>query len=500
MGGDCAVPRRMSAEEMTIRFDELQAGLPAQWRLIASMNREEHAVVAVTSLSLEVELPSTLLQAYEERFLFLLLLLRQPRTRLIYVTSMPVLPEVLDYYLDLLPGVIPSHARRRLTTIAALDGSSRPLTLKILERPRLLRRIREQIIDPATTHLVPFNTTDLEKELAVRLGIPMYAADPKHLDFGSKTGSRRLFAEEGVPYPLGREGIGSIAEAAGAIVAMRAEKPSLEEVLVKLNEGVSGWGNALVDLRGLPAPGSAGEAGGVEERLREMKFELEGTTFETYREALDKEGAVVEERITGEEFRSPSVQMRATPLGELEMLSTHDQLMGGAGGQTFTGCTFPADPAYAPLITRDAAKVGSRLVREGVLGRFGVDYVVVRSAGGDWQAYAIEINLRKGGTTHPYLTLEFLTDGRYDPETATFTAPDGITKHYVASDYQASDMYRLLTPDDLVLHMLTAISEHGRFGLTAVGDTAEEARALYDRAIEGVQEEARLAMEETGEG
>ena len=41
-----------------------------------------------------------------------------------------------------------------------------------------------------------------------------------------------------------------------------------------------------------------------------------------------------------------------------------------------------------------------------------------------WKAGdAIEINLRKGGTTHPFLTLQFLTDGTYDPEAAVFTAP-----------------------------------------------------------------------------
>ena len=47
------------------------------------------------------------IQVYEERFLFLLLLLRQPRARLIYVTSRTILPSIIDYYLDLLPGVDP---------------------------------------------------------------------------------------------------------------------------------------------------------------------------------------------------------------------------------------------------------------------------------------------------------------------------------------------------------------------------------------------------------
>ena len=56
-------------------------------------------------------------QAIEERFLFLLMLLRQPRLRMIYVTSMPIAPEIVEYYLALLPGVIPSHARARLSLV-----------------------------------------------------------------------------------------------------------------------------------------------------------------------------------------------------------------------------------------------------------------------------------------------------------------------------------------------------------------------------------------------
>ena len=57
-------------------------------------------------------------QALEERFLFFLLLLRQPRLRMVYVTSQPIDPRVVEYYLSLLPGVIPSHARARLSLVS----------------------------------------------------------------------------------------------------------------------------------------------------------------------------------------------------------------------------------------------------------------------------------------------------------------------------------------------------------------------------------------------
>ena len=96
-------------------------------------------------------------------------------------------------------------------------------------------------------------------------------------------------------------------------------------------------------------------------------------------------------------------------------LSTHDQVLGGPTGQSYLGARFPADTAYGPAIMREAAKVARRFARDGVIGRFALDFVVVRTQGGEWRPYAIEVNLRKGGTTHPFLTLQYLTDGRFRP-------------------------------------------------------------------------------------
>jgi len=490
-------------------FDQLQKKLIPLWKSIERLNQDPQTIVVVPSMSIDAIGSGTLMQAYEERFLFLLLLLRQPRARLIYVTSQMILPNIIDYYLDLLPGVIPSHARPRLFLIAPLDGSARPLSDKLLDRPRLIERIRSLIMDPARAHLVPFNTTDREKELALRLGIPMYGADPKFFSLGTKSGCRKIFMEENVPHPLGYEDLGSKERVIKAIAQMRVKKPSIQQVLLKLNEGVSGEGNAIIDLTGLPPPGNSKELSMLEERLRAMKFELPDVTYESYMQKLEERAAVVEERIIGEEFRSPSVQLRITPLGAVDLLSTHDQLLGGPSGQSYLGCVFPADTGYASLITREAAKIGRRLAKEGVIGRFALDFVVVRSSG-KWEPYAIEINLRKGGTTHPFLTLQFLTDGTYDPDTAIFTAPNGRQKFFVASDHVESPRYRTLTPDDLfdivvrhnlhfgqtrqtgvVFHMMSALGELGRTGLTAVGNSHEDAKATYDRAVAVLDEETR---------
>ena len=144
-----------------------------------------------------------------------------------------------------------------------------------------------------------------------------------------------------------------------------------------------------------------------------------------------------------------------------------------------------------------------------------MDFVVVRSEAGDWTPYAIELNLRKGGTTHPFLTLQFLTDGRYDPGTTLFLTPRGHEKHLVATDHLESDTLRGLMPADLfdivarhglhfdqsrqsgiVFHMISCLTEHGRVGMTAVGDTPDEADRRYRDAERILLDEARLALEE----
>jgi pheganomycin biosynthesis PGM1-like protein len=503
----------ISPHDAAERFERLQAKLVRMWESMREMTSDERTIVVVPSQSNEFDVQGAAMQAYEERFLFLLLLLRQPRVRLIYVTSRTVLPSTIDYYLGLLPDVSPDHARARLFLIAPEDRSPRPLSLKLLERPALLERIRSLIPDPENAHLVPYNTTALERDLALRLGIPAYAADPKFYDFGTKTGCRRLFAEEGVKHPFGAEDLHSLEAVAEAIRDLRGKRPELEEVFVKLNEGLSGEGNAAVDLRALSAPGFPSELEEIGERLQNMTPEHPGTTVEAYVTKLKEGGGVVEERVSGLEFQSPSVQMRNTPLGDVEVLSTHDQVLSGDAGGHFVGCRFPANPAYAAAITEEATKIGKRLAREGVLGRFAVDFVVVKGCEGEWDVYAIEVNLRKGGTTHPFLTLQYLTDGEYDVEAGVFVASSGQEKFFFASDHVDSTSYRVFSPDDVielmtryelhfdqrrqtgvVLHMLATLAENGRVGVTAVGNSEEEAEELFARTKTVLDEEAAAAL------
>ena len=503
------VPLPLTEEEKQQRFAALQQSLQPLWKSIQSLSDDKQTIVVVPSLTVDYAIQGSEVQAYEERFLFLLLLLRQPNARLVYITSQRIQPILVDYYLGLLPGVIASHARQRLFLVAPEDSGPEPLTIKLLKRPGLLQKIRALVPDRRRAHLVPFNTTHYERDLALSLGIPMYGADPQHLRFGTKSGCRNLFREAGIAYPVGVEDLNTVDDVVRALTELRSEHQDVEQVMLKHNDGVSGEGNAVIDLSQLPTRPSKEQ---IETRVRGLQLEAPYLGVEGYFEKLERGGGIVEQRIVSDVLLSPSVQLRITPLGQVELLSTHDQLLGGPSGQSFLGCTFPANPEYAPLISREANKVAELLSPRGVLGRFAIDFIVARTPSG-WRPYAIELNLRKGGTTHPFLTLQFLTDGQYDAAKAEFRTPHGERKHFVASDHVESAKYRAFTPEDVfdiavrhglhfdqtretgvVFHMLTALGDKGRLGLTAVENDAAAALKLYQRSAEILNREADAAL------
>jgi hypothetical protein len=142
------------------------------------------------------------------------------------------------------------------------------------------------------------------------------------------------------------------------------------------------------------------------------------------------------------------------------------------------------------------------MVKKGAMGRFAIDFISVKQADDSWAHYAIEINLRKGGTTHPYLMLQFLTDGSYNAEAGEYRTASGNKRFYFASDNVVSPNYVGLTPDDLIeiaafhqlmfsaasqegvmFHMVGGLSQFGKLGVVCIGSSPERAKQFYDRAI-----------------
>ena len=481
------------------RFAELKKHLPEIYR--AYRHREAvHTSVVVPSISVNQEELAKIEGSafYEERLLFTLIRLTNPLSRVIYVTSQPVHSEILEYYLQHLPGVPLGRARERLLVLCLYDASPKALTRKILERPRFIERMRAWIGDPRRAYLTCYNATVLERRLAVELGIPLNATDPELLWMGTKSGSRKIFAEAGVAHPLGTNDLHTRAEVGEALDVLARERPGIRRAVVKLNESFAGEGNGVYAFPD-PLPDGAGERReAIGRGLEDMRWPGDRETPEAFFRKFGEMGGIVEEWVEGEEVESPSVQLRVHPNGGLEVISTHDQVLGGTTGQAYVGCRFPADDRYRDLILEAGRRIGQVLARRGAVGRFGIDFVTTRRDGGPWEARAVEINLRMGGTTPPFMALEFLGGGGLDPASGLYLAADGRHKYYYASDNLKSPDYRGLIPEDLLdlmleyglqfkhqtltgvlFFMIGALSQYGKLGVTAIGNSHEEAERLY---------------------
>jgi hypothetical protein len=296
------------------------------------------------------------------------------------------------------------------------------------------------------------------------------------LHLGTKSGSRRILREAEVAVPDGFEDLRDGEDIAQALIDLRGAQPDLRRAVVKLNDGFSGEGNAVFDFTTC--------SGDVERFVREelptrLRFEAPTECWERYEEKFQQMSGIVECFVEGSDKRSPSVQFRIDPLGHPSPVSTHDQVLGGPSGQVFMGCTFPADPAYRLEIQELGSRVADVVRQHGVIGRFAVDFVSVPEGDG-WRHYGLEINLRKGGTTHPLMVLHYLTDGRYDADSGLFLTPGGQPRFYFASDNVQLAANRGMLPDDLIdIVVDNRLHFHG----ASIGDSPEAADVLRSRTI-----------------
>jgi hypothetical protein len=142
--------------------------------------------------------------------------------------------------------------------------------------------------------------------------------------------------------------------------------------------------------------------------------------------------------------------------------------------------------------------VAQLLARAGAVGRVAVDFVAVRRPDG-WALHALDLNLRKGGTTYPFAALRHLVPGTYDAIAARWVASsDGGPRCYRSSDAVVRPSWTGMDPataisavataglsfrhdsgTGVVLHMMSALGVDGRIGVTAIGRTETEAEHLF---------------------
>ena len=484
---------------------------------------ENHELLVIPSLSFPYKELATLTGSYhyEERILFVLLALGAPLTRLVIVTTMPLDDWIIKYYFALISPGLDISGRVQFYSVGD-PSPQQSLALKILDRPRLLRRLKHSVATFRNPSLLINRGTEVEERLAAQLGIPYYAANPQQAVYGTKHGSRDLFRKLQIPCADGTyEAETDLDAFIEEIWKVLRRNPRATIGIVKLSDSFSGKGNAIMDLSDVQARLRQLETSllscelGNDPELRQLtmvsleNMKFHSRTWVDFREELEELGAIfelfIDLPVDGDDssdqkrcVTSPSVQAVINEDGSLSILSTHEQIL---DNQVYLGCEFPCLVDYRQHLMLFGRQIGEYLRERGVRGHFSVDFLCVpRSSKNEWDIYGIEVNLRITGTTLPFMMLRLLTHGDTCEVTGLFQTPiDHIAKFYVSSDNVSDPSLRRLVPQDLFeiianrpdlhwdsmaqtgvfFHMLGCLSECGKIGMTAVANSLEEARTLF---------------------
>ena len=436
------------------------------------------------------------LDSWPERHLIELRHLLNPGNRLVLLSPTPMSEACLDAVLKLIPAVPAAWLRERLHCLCLNDRSPLPLTHKLLARPRLLEQLQTQLRPGAL--LGCYAVSSAEMALAELLGLKLEGTPASLAELGSKAGAAQVFAQLGLPHPRTTPLCRSLVQLADACEALLLSHGDIEHLVVKLNRMAGGRGNAplaldLAHWRRKPA----------RERRQQLQHALNQLAMPLphWREELQRNGAIAQELISAPAgaLSSPSVQLWLHHDGEVELISTHEQCLGGPHRQSFKGCIFPARQAYSRELMAMGEKLGRHLAGLGCRGPVLLD-LLARREQGSWRIWAIEINLRKGGTTHPFQLAATGTGGRFERSSGQLRSSTGAAVFYEASDELRQPHWRGLLPDQLldemvqrnlyfnsanhygcIPHRLGALSEHGLLGVTAVGRSRREAAGLMQQ-------------------
>lgn len=239
------------------------------------------------------------------------------------------------------------------------------------------------------------------------LGTELIGIAEANQELGTKPGNKALFMElpvkGGITLPI----------AYGTTVAKKdlddlyedcynvALESGAKRILVKLTSSSAGNGNAFIDLRKCFNTDKKLDKSLVKETVKEKLIEMK------FIEKIKSSGAIVEERLEGENITSPGVLAVVTKSGKVSVLYKYDQVLGD--GNFFGGSIGPTSESkeIQDKIDKLTIEVGKRIHRSGGYGYFGLDFFVrevIENEKKVKKVDVIEANIRKTGTLYPWLS------------------------------------------------------------------------------------------------
>ena len=380
-------------------FAGLQSALPDALAANTVGSGRDHVMIALPSFSLGESLLSHYgdrIPALEHRYLLALLVLHRIACDLVLVVSQAPTPEVLDYYLSLIPA---ESASARGACTSWRSRRHPPLDRREAARPS---RSDPGGADPDRREAGLHRAVERHRARGGRRRAAG-RADQRHRRLGCGRWASRATvgacsARRGSPSPP------VVRTCAPSTTSSRRRRPRGEAVrpgVASSKHDDSGAGD--------------GNQGRLASRRRPPRRPLR-----RHRPALPwylhdlADGGVVEELVTGTRFTTRASRSTSSPMAGWWCWPPTSRSWAVRPAR----CTWAvASRPTPPTSPTSRATVEPSVSGSPTAGCSARQHRLRRpDAAGRWHLHALEVNLRKGGTTHPYAVLRNVAPGRYDEE------------------------------------------------------------------------------------
>ncbi|NXN88470.1 IQCH protein, partial [Bombycilla garrulus] len=352
--------------------------------------------------------------------------------------------DLQDRFTILTPEAINSFPEHHLCLATVLRYSPRSM-----QRLQALLQGRDAFVVGGVPHLDDLAVAD-------QLQVPLLGSEPAVAQlYGTKSGSKRIFASAGVPTPPGERDIHSREQLLRALSRLILEHLEVQRWLFKVDDERGGNGTAFCDvishLKCYPWLRRERQGHGSEEwrdsparelALVKISQELPGLlaqhvqpvnekrfpTWEKFLQTFLTQGGVIEAFPFSADITNLTVDLLIEPTGEVTLLASGDQLH-AEGPLRSSGTTIPQRSVDPELLKVLCLKIGEACKSKGVLGYFSVDFVAfTHPQTRQQQVWATDLDLCYSDQLALTRLLLYMTDGNLDCGSSCLPAPLGSQK------------------------------------------------------------------------
>jgi len=321
-----------------------------------------------------------------------------------------------------------------------------------------------------------YNLTRSEREFANKIAKNLWGNSEVAEKYGTKSGFRKLARELTMQIPPGFERVYSTNEIIKKCSILF--NGGAKNVVIKIDEGVSGAGASKISLEEF------------QKASDKQKCLLAESALLKVAQAQENSGVVVEEWVPDILF-SPSLQINIDQDKKWQVVSSHDQILGGREGW-YEGCSYPARSISSieyKTLQKDIKNLTERLIEERFFGFLGLDLIKDKKS----HYYWVEANIRKTGTFYPGLATRKIRKRSSSPLyyfSRDFTVPSLVNGHFKQLRNIFRDLkYSKTTESGVVIFNTGALSAVGRFDILCIGNKRSQARSIYYEVLSRVNQQ-----------